>query len=252
MQRVLIEGYEYALTVGDTAVNSGSHFSGNDNDNEGQVALYNPACLNEQCLVGEWVMGGGGALDGAEDGALVPFHPLLPNGASEDAAQPSSALPTWLQTNTARAGLSVVVALVVAVILRVGVLQRTSSAEEESVARKKRKRNRGKANRKRSEQDDEIQTAVEHESSTGASSNSTGVALQKSETALKMEASTGALPNADEVHASTGGKIRFAPRRVLGQGSHGTIVYEGSFEGRSVAVKRVLSQFYDIASHEVS
>lgn len=39
--------------------------------------------------------------------------------------------------------------------------------------------------------------------------------------------------------------------KILGYGSHGTIVYQGSFEGRDVAVKRMLLDFYDIASHEV-
>ena len=40
--------------------------------------------------------------------------------------------------------------------------------------------------------------------------------------------------------------------RVIGQGSCGTSVFEGSFEGRAVAVKRMLSQYYDLASQEVS
>ncbi|KAK5164128.1 bifunctional endoribonuclease/protein kinase ire1 [Saxophila tyrrhenica] len=40
--------------------------------------------------------------------------------------------------------------------------------------------------------------------------------------------------------------------KVIGQGSCGTTVFEGSFEGRKVAVKRMLSQFYDLASQEVS
>ncbi|CAG8436084.1 13443_t:CDS:10 [Rhizophagus irregularis] len=39
---------------------------------------------------------------------------------------------------------------------------------------------------------------------------------------------------------------------ILGYGSHGTIVYKGTFEGRDVAVKRLLLDFYDIAHHEVS
>ncbi|CAG8580868.1 18120_t:CDS:2, partial [Acaulospora morrowiae] len=39
---------------------------------------------------------------------------------------------------------------------------------------------------------------------------------------------------------------------ILGYGSHGTIVYKGSFEGRDVAVKRLLLDFYEIAHHEVS
>ncbi|CAG8528964.1 14687_t:CDS:2, partial [Racocetra persica] len=39
---------------------------------------------------------------------------------------------------------------------------------------------------------------------------------------------------------------------ILGYGSHGTIVYKGSFEGRDVAIKRLLLDFYEIAYHEVS
>ena len=40
--------------------------------------------------------------------------------------------------------------------------------------------------------------------------------------------------------------------KIIGQGSGGTIVFEGSFEGRPVAVKRMLSTYYDLASQEVS
>lgn len=40
--------------------------------------------------------------------------------------------------------------------------------------------------------------------------------------------------------------------RVLGNGSGGTFVFEGQFEGRDVAVKRMLPQFYELASQEVS
>lgn len=39
---------------------------------------------------------------------------------------------------------------------------------------------------------------------------------------------------------------------VLGYGSHGTVVFKGEFENREVAVKRMLLEFYDVASHEVS
>ncbi|KAG8525363.1 uncharacterized protein KY384_009007 [Bacidia gigantensis] len=38
---------------------------------------------------------------------------------------------------------------------------------------------------------------------------------------------------------------------VLGYGGHGTMVYKGTFGGRDVAVKRMLREFYEIASHEV-
>ncbi|KAI9504231.1 kinase-like domain-containing protein [Coemansia spiralis] len=39
--------------------------------------------------------------------------------------------------------------------------------------------------------------------------------------------------------------------QVLGYGSHGTVVYRGEFQGRAVAVKRLLLDFYDVADHEV-
>lgn len=38
---------------------------------------------------------------------------------------------------------------------------------------------------------------------------------------------------------------------VLGFGSHGTVVYKGTFEGRPVAVKRLLVDFFDVAETEV-
>ncbi|ORZ12753.1 kinase-like domain-containing protein [Absidia repens] len=38
---------------------------------------------------------------------------------------------------------------------------------------------------------------------------------------------------------------------VLGYGSHGTVVYKGIFDGRAVAVKRLLIDFYDVAYQEV-
>lgn len=38
---------------------------------------------------------------------------------------------------------------------------------------------------------------------------------------------------------------------ILGFGSHGTIVFKGYFENRPVAVKRMLLDFYDVASHEI-
>lgn len=39
---------------------------------------------------------------------------------------------------------------------------------------------------------------------------------------------------------------------VLGYGSHGTVVYKGTFENRPVAIKRMLIDFYDVASHEIN
>ena len=48
------------------------------------------------------------------------------------------------------------------------------------------------------------------------------------------------------------GRLQVFTDVVLGHGSHGTLVYRGSFDGRDVAVKRMLVEFYDIASQEVS
>ncbi|TPX75778.1 hypothetical protein CcCBS67573_g02946 [Chytriomyces confervae] len=39
--------------------------------------------------------------------------------------------------------------------------------------------------------------------------------------------------------------------QILGHGSHGTMVFKGTFENRPVAIKRLLLDFYDVAHHEV-
>ena len=48
------------------------------------------------------------------------------------------------------------------------------------------------------------------------------------------------------------GHLKVFTDKPLGMGSHGTVVYKGTFGGRDVAVKRMLLEFYAIASHEVS
>jgi hypothetical protein len=47
------------------------------------------------------------------------------------------------------------------------------------------------------------------------------------------------------------GALQVTPK-ILGYGSHGTIVYQGVFEGRKVAVKRLLLELFDVAHHEVN
>jgi hypothetical protein len=47
------------------------------------------------------------------------------------------------------------------------------------------------------------------------------------------------------------GKLRIDLKCIIGYGSHGTLVYKGEFEGRHVAVKRLLPEFYDIAEKEI-
>ncbi|OAA61766.1 protein kinase and ribonuclease [Niveomyces insectorum RCEF 264] len=46
------------------------------------------------------------------------------------------------------------------------------------------------------------------------------------------------------------GSLEVNEDQQLGTGSNGTIVFAGKFDGREVAVKRMLVQFYDIASQE--
>merc|ERR1712061_135762 len=47
------------------------------------------------------------------------------------------------------------------------------------------------------------------------------------------------------------GNITFNPAQVLGKGCEGTFVYKGRFDGREVAVKRVLAACFSIADREV-
>ncbi|XP_075421764.1 serine/threonine-protein kinase/endoribonuclease IRE2 isoform X2 [Ascaphus truei] len=47
------------------------------------------------------------------------------------------------------------------------------------------------------------------------------------------------------------GKISFSPKEVLGHGAGGTFVFRGRFDGRSVAVKRILPESFMLADREV-
>ncbi|KAL8780922.1 MAG: hypothetical protein Q9213_006233 [Squamulea squamosa] len=68
-----------------------------------------------------------------------------------------------------------------------------------------------------------------------------------------VQISSGNTNEATELSAGTIqiGHLKVFTDTVLGHGSHGTVVYKGSFGSRDVAVKRMLSNFYDIAAHEV-
>ncbi|CAG5928703.1 unnamed protein product [Menidia menidia] len=54
--------------------------------------------------------------------------------------------------------------------------------------------------------------------------------------------------NSDEVLV---GKISFVPVEVLGHGTAGTFVFRGKFDGRQVAVKRILPECFEVAEREV-
>uniref|UniRef100_A0A0K0E8C3 non-specific serine/threonine protein kinase n=1 Tax=Strongyloides stercoralis TaxID=6248 RepID=A0A0K0E8C3_STRER len=48
------------------------------------------------------------------------------------------------------------------------------------------------------------------------------------------------------------GKLQYNPQIILGRGCDGTVVYKGIFEGRNVAVKRVLSELVKITTREIN
>lgn len=48
------------------------------------------------------------------------------------------------------------------------------------------------------------------------------------------------------------GKLRVDTNTVLGHGSHGTVVFRGEYEGRAVAVKRVLCEYVEVVEQEVA
>ncbi|XP_034044117.1 serine/threonine-protein kinase/endoribonuclease IRE1 [Thalassophryne amazonica] len=54
--------------------------------------------------------------------------------------------------------------------------------------------------------------------------------------------------NSDEMQV---GKIIFTPTEVLGHGTAGTFVFRGKFDGRNVAVKRILPECFEVAEREV-
>eukprot|EP00041_Stephanoeca_diplocostata_P003191 m.32506 g.32506 ORF g.32506 m.32506 type:complete len:1004 (+) comp14132_c0_seq2:353-3364(+) len=62
-------------------------------------------------------------------------------------------------------------------------------------------------------------------------------------------------PTHQETTAANGtvsiGKITMQADAVLGRGSMGTIVYKGTYDGHDIAVKRMLSDYYELAKHEV-
>ncbi|XP_011874492.1 PREDICTED: serine/threonine-protein kinase/endoribonuclease IRE1-like [Vollenhovia emeryi] len=48
------------------------------------------------------------------------------------------------------------------------------------------------------------------------------------------------------------GKVTFDTRQVLGKGCDGTLVYKGEFDGRAIAVKRLLPDCFTLADREVA
>ncbi len=98
---------------------------------------------------------------------------------------------------------------------------------------------------------------INHESRDEAEETMKEVSQKLSETALQPEAirsSPLATIDTSEViqPIMTIGRLSVNLDAILGHGGHGTMVFKGSFDGRDVAVKRMLKEFYDVASHEIS
>ncbi|XP_038568889.1 serine/threonine-protein kinase/endoribonuclease IRE1-like isoform X1 [Micropterus salmoides] len=74
-------------------------------------------------------------------------------------------------------------------------------------------------------------------------SSSTSDVDKNGTTGLKPKAG-----NSDEVQV---GKISFSPSEVLGHGTAGTFLFRGNFDGRQVAVKRILPECFEVAEREV-
>ncbi|XP_042288439.1 serine/threonine-protein kinase/endoribonuclease IRE1 isoform X1 [Thunnus maccoyii] len=75
--------------------------------------------------------------------------------------------------------------------------------------------------------------------------NSSTSDVDKNGTSGQKSAAEG---NSEEVQV---GKISFTPSDVLGHGTAGTFVFRGQFDGRHVAVKRILPECFEVAEREV-
>ena len=97
--------------------------------------------------------------------------------------------------------------------------------------------------------------AVSNESSFGSSALASLLGRSSSNSAGVVGADTSGIEVGTLVAVEEGkwriGDITFDTNEVLGKGSHGTMVFRGWIGERQVAVKRMLAEFYEVASREV-
>ncbi|XP_030207170.1 serine/threonine-protein kinase/endoribonuclease IRE1 [Gadus morhua] len=86
-----------------------------------------------------------------------------------------------------------------------------------------------------------------------ASTESLPESLISSNSDADSRSRTTGLPQTTEVEGDevNVGKMTFKPSEVLGHGSAGTFVFRGHFDGRQVAVKRILPECFEVAEREV-
>ena len=87
------------------------------------------------------------------------------------------------------------------------------------------------------------------EKASNSNTNSNSVSRSSSSSTTSYEVTAVPLELADG--SIKVGNITFDPGAVLGKGCEGTFVYKGKFDGREVAVKRVLAACFSIADREV-
>ncbi|CAN8099728.1 unnamed protein product [Discula destructiva] len=132
----------------------------------------------------------------------------------------------------------------------------TEELNEPEVKKKKAHRGRrgGKAHKKKKNSPGDLSLSVDDHASTSVD-DAVDMAKNIGERGTNgIEPDIRTIPgHVDEVSNPTfliDGSLEVNEDQQLGMGSNGTVVYAGQWQGRPVAVKRMLRDFYDIASQE--
>lgn len=123
-----------------------------------------------------------------------------------------------------------------------------SEARDETPTGKKKKAHRGKRGGRKEREKSLTEAAAEETKAVDGTVE--GVEQDGKDTVIKPDVVSKAV--VEEAGVKGLDNLRIHTDRVLGSGSGGTFVFEGEFEGRQVAVKRMLPQYYELASQEVT
>lgn len=132
------------------------------------------------------------------------------------------------------------------------ILRSLTALTQEGVAPKKKKAHRGKRGgksvREKQQQNPSDEVSVHPDTTTSIVE---GVKQIGQDVTVKPDVIQ--KNSSSELNGPTGlHNLTIHTDHVLGNGSGGTFVFEGEFEGRDVAVKRMLPQYYELASQEVT
>ncbi|CAG7850156.1 Serine/threonine-protein kinase/endoribonuclease IRE1 AltName: Full=Endoplasmic reticulum-to-nucleus signaling 1; Includes: RecName: Full=Serine/threonine-protein kinase; Includes: RecName: Full=Endoribonuclease; Flags: Precursor [Serendipita indica DSM 11827] len=121
--------------------------------------------------------------------------------------------------------------------------------DQQDGKKKRRRGGRGKKNKNKAPPADAASGSQSNgKSSSDSASGSNGYVMVDREINVEPTPAKMELP----LPVTTSSSSLVVGNKILGYGSHGTIVYEGSLQGRAVAVKRLLQDFVTLASHEVT